>query len=44
MGLLNALLLANVMADEKKTLGQLVAALQAGVWRAPVWAHRYAYR
>ena len=27
-GLLNALLLANVMADEKKTLGQLVAALQ----------------
>ncbi len=28
-GLLNALLIANVMADEKKTLGQLVAALQA---------------
>jgi alpha-D-glucose phosphate-specific phosphoglucomutase len=28
-GLLNALLLANVMADEKKTLGQLVADLQA---------------
>ncbi len=28
-GLLNALLLANVMADEKKTLGQLVASLQA---------------
>jgi len=28
-GLLNALLLANVMADEKKTLGQLVAGLQA---------------
>ncbi len=28
-GLLNSLLLANVMADEKKTLGQLVAALQA---------------
>ena len=28
-GLLNALLLANVMAEEKKTLGQLVAALQA---------------
>jgi phosphomannomutase len=28
-GMLNALLLANVMADEKKTLGQLVAALQA---------------
>jgi len=27
-GLLNALLLANVMADEKKTLGQLVTALQ----------------
>jgi phosphomannomutase len=27
-GLLNALLLANVMADEKKTLGQLVASLQ----------------
>ncbi len=27
-GLLNALLVANVMADEKKTLGQLVAALQ----------------
>ncbi|HEX7729834.1 MAG TPA: phosphoglucomutase/phosphomannomutase family protein [Terracidiphilus sp.] len=27
-GLLNALLLANVMADEKKTLGQLVQALQ----------------
>jgi phosphomannomutase len=27
-GLLNCLLLANVMADEKKTLGQLVAALQ----------------
>jgi phosphomannomutase len=27
-GMLNALLLANVMADEKKTLGQLVAALQ----------------
>jgi len=27
-GLLNTLLLANVMADEKKTLGQLVAALQ----------------
>jgi phosphomannomutase len=28
-GLLNALLLANVMAEEKKTLGQLVAELQA---------------
>jgi len=28
-GLLNALLLANVMADEKKTLGELVATLQA---------------
>ena len=28
-GLLNALLLANVMAEEGKTLGQLVAALQA---------------
>ena len=27
-GLLNCLLLANVMADERKTLGQLVAALQ----------------
>ena len=27
-GLLNSLVLANVMADEKKTLGQLVAALQ----------------
>lgn len=27
-GLLNALLLANVMADERKTLGELVAALQ----------------
>ncbi|HTF45516.1 MAG TPA: hypothetical protein VK641_16545, partial [Terriglobales bacterium] len=27
-GLLNCLLLANVMADEKKTLGELVAALQ----------------
>jgi alpha-D-glucose phosphate-specific phosphoglucomutase len=27
-GLLNALLLANVMADEKKTLGELVAGLQ----------------
>jgi phosphomannomutase len=27
-GLLNCLLLANVMADEKKTLGQLVASLQ----------------
>ena len=28
-GLLNSLLLANVMADERKTLGELVAALQA---------------
>ena len=28
-GLLNSLLIANVMADEKKTLGQLIAALQA---------------
>jgi len=28
-GLLNSLLLANVMADENKTLGELVAALQA---------------
>jgi phosphomannomutase len=28
-GLLNSLLIANVMADEKKTLGQLVASLQA---------------
>ncbi|MGB7265405.1 MAG: phosphoglucomutase/phosphomannomutase family protein [Terracidiphilus sp.] len=28
-GLLNCLLLANVMAEERKTLGQLVAALQA---------------
>ncbi len=28
-GLLNSLLLANVMADEKQTLGQLVASLQA---------------
>ena len=27
-GLLNSLLLANVMADERKTLGELVAALQ----------------
>src|SRR6202000_577294 len=30
-GLLNSLLIANVMADEGKTLGQLVAALQEGV-------------
>ena len=43
-GLLNALLLANVMADEKKTLGQLVAALAGGVRRAPVRAHRHAHR
>ena len=28
-GILNALLIANVMAEEKKTLGELVAALQA---------------
>jgi phosphomannomutase len=28
-GLLNSLLIANVMADERKTLGELVAALQA---------------
>ena len=28
-GLLNALLLANIMAERKKTLGQLVAELQA---------------
>src|SRR5207237_1437688 len=28
-GLLNALLLANVMADEGKSMGQLVAALQS---------------
>lgn len=28
-GLLNSLLIANMMADEKKTLGELVAALQA---------------
>ncbi|MGO4212712.1 phosphoglucomutase/phosphomannomutase family protein [Terriglobus sp. 2YAB30_2] len=28
-GLLNSLLLANIMADEKKTLGELVASLQA---------------
>jgi len=28
-GLLNSLVIANVMADEKKTLGQLVSALQA---------------
>ena len=28
-GLLNSLLIANVMADEKKTLGQLIAALQS---------------
>ncbi len=28
-GILNALLIANVMTDEKKTLGELVAALQA---------------
>ena len=28
-GILNALLIANVMADEKKTLGELVSALQA---------------
>ncbi len=28
-GILNALLIANVMADEKKTLGELVASLQA---------------
>jgi phosphomannomutase len=28
-GLLNSLLLANVMADEKKTLGELVSSLQA---------------
>ena len=42
-GLLNALLLANVMAEEKKTLGQLVADLQAEYRRASVRAHRSAY-
>ncbi len=43
-GLLNALLLANVMADEKKTLGRAGGGAAGGVWRAPVWAHGYAYR
>ena len=42
-GLLNALLLANVMAEEKKTLGQLVARLQKRIRRAPVRAHRPAH-
>ncbi len=42
-GLLNALLLANVMAEEKKTLGQLVADLQAEYRRASVRAHRSAH-
>src|SRR5258708_6442936 len=36
-GLLNCLLLANVMADEKKTLGQLVAALQEEVGEHQYW-------
>ncbi len=39
-GLLNALLLANVMAEEGKTLGELVADSAGGVWRTPVRAHR----
>ncbi len=43
-GLLNSLLIANVMADEKKTLGELVAALAGGVRRAPVWTRRYAHQ
>ena len=37
-GLLNALLLANVMAEEGRTLGSLVSGLQEGVWRASLWA------
>ena len=42
-GLLNSLLLANVMAEEKKTLGQLVARPAAGIWRASLRPHRSAH-
>ena len=42
-GLLNCLLLANVMAQEKKTLGELVADLAGRVRRAPVRPHRSAH-
>ena len=39
-GLLNSLLLANVMAEERKPLGQLVADLQQRVWSALLRAAR----
>ena len=43
-GLLNSLLLAQVMADEKKTLAELGGGAAGGVWRASVWPDRHAYR
>ena len=42
-GLLNSLLLANVMAEEGKTLGQLVQQLQDELRRAPLRPHRSAH-
>jgi phosphomannomutase len=41
-GLLNALLLAGVMAEEQKTLAELVANVQAAVWRAPLQPRGFA--
>ena len=39
-GILNSLLLANIMAEEEKPLGQLVRRSAEGVWRASLWPHR----
>jgi phosphomannomutase len=43
-GLLNSLLLANVMADERKDAGRAGGGVAGGVWRASVWARGYAHR
>ena len=38
-GILNSLLLANIMAEERKPLGRTGARSAAGVWRAPLRPH-----
>ncbi len=43
-GLLNSLLLAQVMADERQDAGRAGRGAAGGVRRAPVWPHRHAHR
>ena len=43
-GLLNALLIANIMSEEKKNPGRVSRRLTSRVRRAPVWSHRLTHQ